>query len=167
MHKSIAHYIFPVISRSIAVTEAPKGLSLHLDDQLCFALYSASHLMTKAYRPMLTALGLTYPQYLVMLVLWEADDLTVGALGEKLYLDSGTLTPLLKRLEAQGMVERRRDPADERQVRILLTEAGRTLQAEARKHYEALVCSLGAPGPEVMALRAAVAAFRERLAAGA
>ena len=106
-------------------------LSLRLDDQLCFALYSASHLMTRAYRPMLAAIGLTYPQYLAMLVLWEADDLTVGALGERLFLDSGTLTPLLKRLEALGHVERRRDPADERQVRVRLTESGRALEAES------------------------------------
>lgn len=147
------------------MTDQPR-LSLRLDDQLCFALYSASHLMTRAYRPMLTALGLTYPQYLALLVLWEADDLTVGALGERLYLDSGTLTPLLKRMEAQGLVERRRDPADERQVRIRLTEAGRALEAEARRHYETLVCGLGASGDEVKALRAAVAAFRAHLAGG-
>ncbi|PWR22558.1 MarR family winged helix-turn-helix transcriptional regulator [Zavarzinia aquatilis] len=147
------------------MTDQPK-LSLRLDDQLCFALYSASHLMTKAYRPMLTALGLTYPQYLALLVLWEADDLTVGALGERLFLDSGTLTPLLKRMEAQGLVERRRDPADERQVRIRLTETGRALEAEARRHYEDMVCGLGASGDEVKALRDAVAAFRAQLANG-
>ena len=147
------------------MTDQPK-LSLRLDDQLCFALYSASHLMTKAYRPMLTALGLTYPQYLALLVLWEADDLTVGALGERLYLDSGTLTPLLKQLEAQGLVERRRDPADERQVRIRLTEAGRALEAETRRHYEAMVCGLGASGAEVKTLRDAVATFRAHLAGG-
>lgn len=147
------------------MTDQPK-FSLRLDDQLCFALYSASHLMTKAYRPMLTALGLTYPQYLALLVLWEADDLTVGALGERLFLDSGTLTPLLKRMEAQGLVERRRDPADERQVRIRLTEAGRKLEAETRGHYEAMVCGLGVSGAEVKALRDAVAAFRAQLAEG-
>lgn len=146
--------------------QSPHPLSLRLDDQLCFALYSASHLMTRAYRPMLNALGITYPQYLALLVLWEADDLTVGSLGEKLFLDSGTLTPLLKRLEAQGLIERRRDPADERQVRIRLTEAGRTLQAEARRHYEAMVCGLGVPGADVAALREAVAAFRTRLGGG-
>ncbi len=147
------------------MTDQPK-LSLRLDDQLCFALYSASHLMTKAYRPMLSALGLTYPQYLALLVLWEADDLTVGALGERLFLDSGTLTPLLKRMEAQGLVERRRDPADERQVRIRLTEAGRALEAETRRHYAAMVCGLGVPGTEITTLRDAVAAFRAQLADG-
>ncbi|WP_456243236.1 MarR family winged helix-turn-helix transcriptional regulator [Zavarzinia marina] len=149
-----------------AGAKAP-ALSLHLDDQLCFALYSASHLMTRAYRPMLGALGLTYPQYLAMLVLWEADDLTVGALGERLFLDSGTLTPLLKRLEALGLVERRRDPADERQVRVRLSDAGRALEAEARRHYEILVCNLGSTGDEVRALRDATVAFRRRLAGGA
>ncbi|MDD3446954.1 MAG: MarR family transcriptional regulator [Zavarzinia sp.] len=142
-------------------------LSLRLDDQLCFALYSASHLMTRAYRPMLAAIGLTYPQYLAMLVLWEADDLTVGALGERLFLDSGTLTPLLKRLEALGHVERRRDPADERQVRVRLTESGRALEAEARKHYETMVCGLGVSGEQIRALREATVAFRRSLAAGA
>ena len=95
---------------------------LRLDAQLCFALYGASLAMTKLYRPVLEGLGLTYPQYLAMLVLWESDDVTVGDLGRRLGLDSGTLTPLLKRLEAAGLVTRRRDPRDERQV-MFLSEA--------------------------------------------
>ena len=94
---------------------------LRLDNQVCFALYSASLAMTKLYKPLLDALGLTYPQYLVMLVLWEQDGLTVSELGERLYLDSGTLTPLLKRLEATGLVARQRDAQDERRVRVMLT----------------------------------------------
>lgn len=106
---------------------------LLLSEQLCFALYSASHAMTRTYRPRLEALGLTYPQYLVMLVLWERDDMSVGALGERLGLDSATLTPLLKRLQARGVIDRRRDPTDERVVRILLTDEGRALKDIARR----------------------------------
>ena len=105
--------------------------SLLLDEQLCFALYAASRRMTAVYRPLLEALDLTYPQYLVMLVLWERDGLTVRELGERLQLDSGTLTPLLKRLEQAGLLGRRRRQSDEREVEITLTEAGHTLQERA------------------------------------
>lgn len=104
---------------------------LRLDNQLCFALYSSSHLMTKIYKPLLKEIGLTYPQYLVMLALWEEDDVTVGALGEKLYLDSGTLTPLLKRMEAAKLLKRARSGSDERQVFIHLTDKGRALKRAA------------------------------------
>jgi len=138
-------------------------LSLRLDDQLCFALYSASHLMTKAYRPMLAQLGITYPQYLALLVLWEEDDITVGRLGERLFLDSGTLTPLLKRLEAAGLIGRRRDPADERQVRVQLTPTGRALRATAQTCYEQLVCGLGLSADEVGGLRQQVVGLRRQL----
>ncbi|RJF90170.1 MarR family transcriptional regulator [Oleomonas cavernae] len=137
--------------------------SLRLDDQLCFALYSASHLMTKAYRPMLAELGITYPQYLALLVLWEEDDITVGRLGERLFLDSGTLTPLLKRLEAAGLIGRRRDPADERQVRVQLTQAGRALRVTAQTCYEQLVCGLGLTADEVGGLRQQVVRLRQQL----
>jgi DNA-binding MarR family transcriptional regulator len=105
--------------------------SLLLDEQLCFALYAASRRMTAAYRPLLDALDLTYPQYLVMLVLWEQDGLTVRELGERLQLDSGTLTPLLKRLEQAGLLGRRRRRSDEREVEISLTDAGCTLRERA------------------------------------
>ncbi|WP_375447160.1 MarR family winged helix-turn-helix transcriptional regulator [uncultured Fibrella sp.] len=101
---------------------------LLLQNQLCFPLYALSRQLTALYRPMLEKLELTYPQYLVMLVLWEADTKTVGELGAKLLLDSGTLTPLLKRLEQKKLITRQRNPADERQVTILLTEAGRNLR---------------------------------------
>src|SRR6188768_3304422 len=101
---------------------------LQLDNQLCFALYSASLAMTKLYKPLLEELGLTYPQYLAMLVLWERDDLMVSELGERLYLDSGTLTPLLKRLEAAGLIARTRAVQEERRVHISLTAAGRKLK---------------------------------------
>ena len=101
---------------------------LALDSQLCFALYSASLAMTKLYKPLLDPLGLTYPQYLVLLVLWETDGLTVSQLGHRLNLDSGTLTPMLKRLEAAGLLARLRDMGDERRVRLQLTAAGRKLK---------------------------------------
>lgn len=115
----------------------------HLDDQLCFALYSASRALTRAYAPLLEPLGLTYPQYLVLLVLWERDGVAVKQLGERLGLDSGTLTPLLKRLAAQGLVERRRGADDERLVRIHLTPAGRALRGKARKVPVELACRAG------------------------
>jgi len=104
---------------------------MRLDDQLCFSLYAASNLLTRLYQPALRDLGLTYPQYLVLLVLWEQDDQTVGELCERLHLDSGTLTPMLKRMEMAGLLERRRDPRDERRVRIGLTSAGSALREDA------------------------------------
>jgi DNA-binding MarR family transcriptional regulator len=138
---------------------------LLLDNQLCFALYSASLAMTKLYKPLLDELGLTYPQYLVMLVLWEGDGLMVSELGQRLYLDSGTLTPLLKRLEAAGLVSRLRDVADERRVHVHLTAAGRKLKARAARVpacvLEASQCSL----PELKQLTDQVRTLRERLAA--
>ncbi|GLQ90376.1 MarR family winged helix-turn-helix transcriptional regulator [Dyella flagellata] len=109
----------------------PLSPSLLLDEQLCFALYAASRRMTAVYRPLLEALDLTYPQYLVMLVLWERDGVTVRELGERLQLDSGTLTPLLKRLEQAGLLGRRRRQSDEREVEITLTDAGHTLRVRA------------------------------------
>jgi DNA-binding MarR family transcriptional regulator len=116
--------------------------ALRLDRQLCFALYGAANRVTRLYRPMLEALGLTYPQYLVMLVLWEASPRTVGALGEALDLESSTLTPLLKRMESQGLVVRARDPEDERRVVITLTQAGAALREQARSVPEQLFCKL-------------------------
>jgi len=109
---------------------APNPAQL-LDNQLCFSLYSASLAMTKLYKPLLDALELTYPQYLVMLVLWESDGPSVSALGERLSLDSGTLTPLLKRMEGAGWLARQRSSEDERRVHVWLTPAGRQLQARA------------------------------------
>jgi len=116
---------------------------LRLDEQLCFALYNASRALTRAYAPLLEPLGVTYPQYLVLLVLWERDGLPVHALGERLALDSGTLTPLLKRLETQGLVARRRGEDDERVVRIHLTSAGRALRGKARRIPTELACRAG------------------------
>ncbi len=102
-----------------------------LDQQLCFALYSASRAMTASYRPLLADLGITYPQYLVMLVVWEEERLSVGRLGERLRLDSGTLSPLLKRLESAGLIRRERSADDERVVEVVLTDAGRSLEERA------------------------------------
>ena len=135
-HNLIAHHHFDRILVSMA------DELLRLDQQLCFALYAASRAMTQLYRPALEALGLTYPQYLVMLVLWERDGLAVKDLGAKLQLDSGTLTPLLKRLQTQGLVERLRDTTDERVSRIVLTANGRALKRRAKKVPESLVCHL-------------------------
>ncbi len=116
---------------------------LLLDDQLCFALYAASRAMIRAYQPLLAPLGITYPQYLVMLVLWERDGVSVNELGERLALDSGTLTPLLKRLAEHGLVERRRGDDDERVVRIHLTAAGRALRSKAKQVPIDIACSAG------------------------
>ena len=109
----------------------PAEPSLKLDDFLCFAVYSAGHSFNRLYRPLLDRLGLTYPQYLAMVALWDADGVTVGELGQRLGLESSTLTPLLKRLEAMELVSRARDPKDERQVRLSLTEKGRALREPA------------------------------------
>jgi DNA-binding MarR family transcriptional regulator len=116
---------------------------LYLDDQLCFALYSASRAVIRSYAPLLEPLGLTYPQYLVLLVLWQRDGAAVHELGRRLALDSGTLTPLLKRLEHQRLIERRRGEDDERVVRIHLTPAGRALRGKARKVPMELACRAG------------------------
>lgn len=105
--------------------------ALRLDNQLCFPLYAAARRVVSLYTPYLKPLGLTYTQYIVFLVLWEHDGLTVGELGRRLYLDNGTLTPLLKKLEASGMIERTRDTSDERVVVITLTDAGRALEQKA------------------------------------
>ncbi|KQY95353.1 MarR family transcriptional regulator [Caulobacter sp. Root1455] len=127
--------------------------ALRLDRQLCFALYGAANRVTRLYRPLLEALGLTYPQYLVMLVLWEASPRTVGAVGEALDLESSTLTPLLKRLETQGLVARARDPEDERRVIVTLTEAGAALRDKAKAVPEQLFCKLNMPLDELGDLR--------------
>ena len=127
--------------------------ALRLDRQLCFALYGAANRVTRLYRPMLDALGLTYPQYLAMLVLWEASPRTVGALGEALDLESSTLTPLLKRLETQGLVARTRDPRDERRVVVTLTEAGAALRDRAKAVPEQLFCKLNLQLDELGDLR--------------
>ncbi len=111
--------------------EYPVDELLKLDNQLCFALYVTSREIIKNYKPLLDPLGLTYTAYITFLALWEKDDITVKELGKRLYLDSGTLTPLLKKLEAKGLLERRRSPRDERNVYITLTDEGRALKEKA------------------------------------
>lgn len=133
---------------------------LQLDRQLCYALYAASLAMTRLYKPLLEPLGLTYPQYLVMLVLWEGDGITVSQLGERLALDSGTLTPLLKRLEAAGLVQRLRDTADERRVLLQLTGAGRALKARAAAIPVAIAGASGCTLDELAALTARLKTLR-------
>ncbi|MES2317642.1 MAG: MarR family transcriptional regulator [Pseudomonadota bacterium] len=142
---------------------APGVNMLALDNQFCFALYSASHAMTKTYKPMLDRLGLTYPQYLVMLVLWEQDAILVKEIGARLFLDSGTLTPLLKRLEANGLVSRNRDPHDERQVRIVLSPQGRALRTLAAHIPEQVLCASGQQISALGRMRGELARVRDDL----
>ena len=136
---------------------------LKLSRQLCFAAYSVSQAFTRVYKPHLDELGLTYPQYLVLLVLWEQDDQTVKQIGEQLHLDSGTLTPLLKRLEAAGVVRRSRDPNDERHVRITLTSAGRELKGKAAKARRGVGCATGRSSEEIQAIRDELTELRDSL----
>ncbi len=138
---------------------------LQLNNQLCFALYSASLAMTKVYKPLLEELGLTYPQYLAMLVLWERDGLMVSEIGDKLYLDSGTLTPLLKRLDASGYISRIRAVDDERRVHITLTSAGRKLKLRAAKIPGCILSASQCSVPELMQLTSQVQALRKKLVA--
>jgi len=133
---------------------------LLLDNQLCFALHSTTLAMTKVYRGLLTDLGLTYPQYLVMLVLWEQDGLTVSSIGERLFLDSATLTPLLKRLEAAGVLTRARAIEDERQVIVTLTDAGRELKESARAVPQGLTCAMACPPDTLKRMAAQLAVLR-------
>ncbi len=146
--------------RRAAGRDAPP---LGLDAQLCFALYSTSLAMTKRYRPVLDALGLTYPQYLVMLALWEQDGAGVSALGARLFLDSGTLTPLLKRLAAAGLIERQRADSDERRVVVRLTPAGRALRRRATGIPARLAGATGCALDELAQLTATLQRLRAAL----
>lgn len=134
-----------------------------LEDQLCFALYAASRAMTARYRPLLDAINLTYPQYLVMMLLWEEDNQTVGQLGARLSLDSGTLSPLLKRLTTAGLVTRHRRVEDERSVAIALTDDGRALRDKATAISEEIICALGMDRDELADLKAKLALVTERV----
>lgn len=135
-----------------------------LDELLCFAVYSAGHAFTRLYKPLLSALGLTYPQYLVMLLLWRSDQRTVGQIGEALFLESSTLTPLLKRLEAAGLIRRVRDTRDERQVHVLLTPQGRALQQQAASVPGCMQTAIGdAPVASLTRLAAEIVRLRTLL----
>lgn len=124
-----------------------------LHEQLCFSLYTATHRIIRAYRPLLEPLGLTYVQYLVMLVLWESAPRSVGELGQQLHLDSGTLTPLLKRMEKSGLVLRERDSEDERRVLISLTDEGRNLRTKANEVSDSMLCQIELTRPDAVELR--------------
>lgn len=138
--------------------------ALRLDNQLCFALYSASLAMTKVYKPLLDELNITYPQYLVLLVLWERDGLTVSELGERLYLDSGTLTPLLKRMESAELLSRLRDTEDERRVLIRLSPTGRKLKSRAQRIPGCVLQASQCEVSEAVALTHQIQALRDHLA---
>jgi DNA-binding MarR family transcriptional regulator len=138
-------------------------LPLDLEIFLCFAIYSTSHAFNRIYQPLLEGLGLTYPQYIVMVLLWERDGQTVGELGERLFLESNTVTPLLKRLESVGHVKRRRDPADERQVRIYLTEAGRKLRQRAVNIPRCILDASGLDRGQAKRLLEEISALRKTL----
>lgn len=132
-------------------------------EKICFALYSANHAMQRVYQPLLSPLGLTYPQFLVMAALWTEDAQTVGDLGRTLLLESNTLTPLLKRMESQGLLTRARVPEDERQVRVTLTQAGRALQSEADRISTCFFDACGLPAQDLTDLRDQITALRDRL----
>ncbi|MCK1545608.1 MarR family transcriptional regulator [Bradyrhizobium sp. 147] len=147
------------MARKPSAADAP----LRLDNQICFAVYSAAHAFNRVYKPLLDRLGLTYPQYLVMLVLWERDDVPVRDIGEKLFLDSGTLTPLLKRLEAAHLVRRTRSSEDERQVLIALTPQGHALKDKARSVPQSILAASDCSASELVAMKDEIVALRDRL----
>jgi DNA-binding MarR family transcriptional regulator len=136
---------------------------LRLDNQICFALYSAAHAFNRVYKPLLERLGLTYPQYLVMLVLWERDGVPLKDIGERLFLDSGTLTPLLKRLEQAGLIKRTRNSEDERQVLVALTAQGQALKEKARAVPQSILAASACPLGELVAMKNEIVALRDRL----
>ncbi len=136
---------------------------LKLDNQLCFALYSTSLAMTKVYKPLLQALNLTYPQYLAMLVLWEGDGITVGELSQHLLTDPGSVTPLLKRLEAEGLLTRTRSSQDERVVQLHLTEKGRALQEQALSVPACILKATAQQPAELMELKNELVTLRDAL----
>lgn len=134
-----------------------------LDELLCFAIYSTSLAMAKVYRPLLAKLGVTYPQYLVLVVLWNRDQVTVSEIGHELFLDSATLTPLLKRMEAAGLIERTRSTRDERQVIVSLTQAGREMQQEARTIMAGVLCATQCSKEQALSLKDQLVALRANL----
>ena len=154
------------MSTEPAPTAPPETEALKLSNQLCFAVYAAAHALNKTYKPLLEPLDLTYPQYLVMLVLWEGDGLTVKELRERLFLDSGTLTPLLKRLAGMGYVTRSRDAEDERRVLVTLTADGLALRDRLAAVPESFLACLGTDASVAGALRDQLAALTASLEAG-
>lgn len=145
------------------LTESSKYELLRLDNQLCFALYAATRAVTRTYRQGLDPIGITYPQYLVLVVLWEHDGATISEIGTHLMLDSGTLTPIVKRLETEGLVKRQRRKRDEREVEVWLTPQGYALQESAQRARDEVVCELKMSECEIMTLRADLMALIDRL----
>jgi DNA-binding MarR family transcriptional regulator len=158
--------IFPVVQRVMTNSrkhEASASIPLELQEFLCFSIYSASHAFNRVYQPLLKDLNLTYPQFIAMVLLWEQDGQSVGELGQKLLLQSNTLTPMLKRLETLGLVKRSRDSADERQVRIKLTEAGRKLRQQSSDIVRSVRKATGLEDEQFKELRDGVDALRKAL----
>lgn len=164
----VVRRLYPLLRPLLARVERRRPMSgptnsLRLDAQLCFAVYSAAHAFNRAYKPLLQALDLTYPQYLVMLALWEEDGQPLRRLGERLLLDSGTLTPLLKRLETAQLITRTRNPDDERQLRVSLTRKGQELKERAAQIPAALGCAIGWPEGEIERLKRELIEVRDSL----
>lgn len=149
------------------MSDASKDDLLQLEKFLCFSVYSASHAFNRIYKPLLDVLGLTYPQYLVMVTLWQEDDQSVRSIGEKMYLESSTLTPLLKRLEAAGLVRRKRDPKDERSVRVSVTEDGKALRTKAEEIPTCILEATGLDLETAKRLNRDLRTMRDQLEAGA
>jgi len=161
--KSARDYIWPMSKTDPSADTAPGAL----DRLLCFGVYSTGLAFNRVYKPLLDRLGLTYPQYLVMVVLWQRDGQTVGELGDQLFLESNTLTPLIKRLEAAGYLTRRRDTADERVVRVFLTEAGRDLAGEAACVPDQILAACGITQEQLGELQSTLLTLRHNLRASA
>lgn len=149
------------------MSDGSKDDLLQLEKFLCFSVYSASHAFNRIYKPLLDGLGLTYPQYLVMVALWQEDNQSVRNIGEKMYLESSTLTPLLKRLEAAGLVSRKRDPKDERSVRVSLTGDGKALRAKAEEIPTCILEATGLDLETAKRLNRDLRTMRDQLEAGA
>jgi DNA-binding MarR family transcriptional regulator len=147
----------------MARKQATADQALRLDSQICFAVYSTAHAFNRVYKPLLDRLGLTYPQYLVMLTLWERDGVPVKDIGARLFLDSGTLTPLLKRLEAAELIKRTRSIEDERQVLIALTPQGHALREKARAVPQSILAASACSVGELLAMKDEIVALRDRL----
>jgi DNA-binding MarR family transcriptional regulator len=152
-----------VMARKSSAEKSSADFPLRLDNQICFAVYSTAHAFNRVYKPLLDKLGLTYPQYLVMLVLWERDGVPVKDIGERLFLDSGTLTPLLKRLEAAELIKRSRSTEDERQVLIALTAKGESLREKARAVPQSILAASACSVGELVAMKNEIVALRDRL----
>jgi DNA-binding MarR family transcriptional regulator len=153
-------------SRAPSEVEMPKPQIIPLDGQLCFSVYGAALAINRAYKPMLDELGVTYPQYLVLSVLWEGDGQTIGGIAERLSLEPSTITPLVKRLELAGLLQRERNPADERQVRVSLTKAGEDLRVRTACLTQTLLERSGLSVPEIIELNGRVQQLRDALAKG-